>query len=176
LLSPVSSRRTIRRQSPARFGGHYTRRHAPQFPRGGAVHRRHRRLLLGRWSVLTFVAFIVTQPDPTKTHETLLPQAEHLVLGPKAGGAAKGGFVCEQPPKLVHYRIVCCICNTGSGSADKALGIVIFGRIMNAFGFAFINAGALGNSLDRLRLELLSTYSMRRNFDSSGFLMSLMFR
>jgi signal peptidase II len=54
--------------------------------------------------------------------------------------------------KLAHHRVICCICNTGSGSADKALGIVIFRRIINTFGFAFISAGALGNSLDRLRL------------------------
>lgn len=60
--------------------------------------------------------------------------------------------------KLAHHRVICCICNTGSGSADKALGIVIFGRIMNAFGFAFISAGALGNSLDRLRLGAVDLF------------------
>jgi hypothetical protein len=69
------------------------------------VHRRHRRLLLGRWSVLTFVAFIVTQPDPTKTHETLLPQAEHLVLGPKAAQPTGS----EKEDLFVNSRLNSCI-------------------------------------------------------------------
>ena len=53
-LSLVSLLRTIRRRSPARFGGHYTRRHQPPFPHGGAVYRWRLRLLLGGWSILTF--------------------------------------------------------------------------------------------------------------------------
>ena len=53
-LSLVSLLRTIRRRSPARFRGHYTRRDQPPFPHGGAVYRWRRRLLLGRWSILTF--------------------------------------------------------------------------------------------------------------------------
>ena len=48
--------------------------------------------------------------------------------------------------------------------------------IMNAFGFAFISAEHSEMPSIAFDWELLSTYSMRRNFDLSGFLMSLMFR
>src|SRR5260370_41357322 len=54
MLSVLSSLRTNRKRSPERCRGDGTRKDTAQFPHGGAVCRRHRRLLLGRWSILTF--------------------------------------------------------------------------------------------------------------------------
>jgi hypothetical protein len=57
--------------SPARLRGPDTRKDAPQFRHGGAVHPWRRRLLLGRWSILTFCRV---------THAYSLP-AEAIVGG-----------------------------------------------------------------------------------------------
>ena len=48
------SERSSSNGAPARARGHGASKDPPQFPDGGAVYRWRRRLLLGRWSILTF--------------------------------------------------------------------------------------------------------------------------
>jgi hypothetical protein len=72
----------------------------------------------------------------------------------------------------------------GRGVAPQGAGEAVLLRfvlrqstsILNAFRLALIGAGALGNALDRLRLELLSIYLMPWSLDSSGSSTSLTFQ